>query len=174
MKRKLKIGIFIDHDIMIRHFIHSEVFKLLIKNHNVDIILPPEGHKRITLNPKKFIEGAKTIRIKVDTKNKQLWLRLAQVMVMRPRFDKESLDLRRTWRLVTPWKAEILHTFLGLPIIYFIYRQLTKLRARANDLPLRKLLEEKNYDLVINPGLPNGLFINDLIAESKDIGDGII
>jgi len=167
MKRKLKIGIFIDHDIMIRHFIHSEVFKLLIKNHNVDIILPPEGHKRITLNPKKFIEGAKTIRIKVDTKNKQLWLRLAQVMVMRPRFDKESLDLRRTWRLVTPWKAEILHTFLGLPIIYFIYRQLTKLRARANDLPLRKLLEEKNYDLVINPGLPNGLFINDLIAESK-------
>lgn len=167
MKNKLKIGIFIDHDIMIRHFIHSKVFRLLINNHDVDIILPPEGHKRITMNHIKFLEGSKTIRLKVDTKNKQLWLRLAQVMVMRPRFDKESLDLRRTWRLVTPWKAEILHTFLGLPFIYFFYRQLTKLLARINDSPLRKLLKEKKYDVVINPGLPDGLFINDLIVESK-------
>ena len=34
-------------------------------------------------------------------------------------------------------------------------------------LGLRKLLKEKKYDVVINPGLPDGLFINDLIVESK-------
>ena len=45
IRKILKIGIFIDHDIMIRHFVHSKVFKLIIDKHKVDIILPPLGHK---------------------------------------------------------------------------------------------------------------------------------
>ena len=93
MSKKLRIGIFIDHDIMIRHFIHSKVFSLLIKNHKVDFIFPPKGHRRITLDPSKYIKGSQTIRLSVDTENRSLWGRLAQVMVMRPRFDRESIDL---------------------------------------------------------------------------------
>ena len=100
---------------MIRHFIHSKVFRSIIDKHKVDIILPPLGHKRITLDPNEYLEGSEIIRLNVDTKNRGLWGRLIQVMVMRPNLNKESLYLRRTWRLVTTWKAEILHTFLGLP-----------------------------------------------------------
>ena len=56
MSKKLRIGIFIDHDIMIRHFIHSKVFSLIIKKHKVDFFLPPVGHRRITLDPSKYIK----------------------------------------------------------------------------------------------------------------------
>ena len=167
MRKKLKIGIFIDHDIIIRHFIHSKVLKSLIKNHKVDVILPPVGHKRVTLNPKKHLEGSNIIRVSVDTKNRGLWGRLIQVMVMRPSFKKENLYLRRTWRLVTTWKAEILHTFLGLPVIYSLYRFFIFYKVKTNDIPLRKLVNKKKYDLLINPGIPDGLYINDLIIESK-------
>ena len=167
MSKKLKIGIFIDHDIMIRHFIHSRVFNLLIKNHKVDFILPPVGHRRITLDPSKYLKASQTIRLSVDTKNRSLWGRLAQVMVMRPRFDRESIDLRRTWRMVTTWKAEILHTLLGFPIIYEIFRKVIILKAKQNNTPLKSLLNNIKYDLLINPGLPNGLYINDLIINSE-------
>ena len=54
--RKLNIGIFIDHDIMIRHFIHSKVFSKLSRKHNVDFIFPPQGHKRVSLDPAPFIK----------------------------------------------------------------------------------------------------------------------
>ena len=173
-KKILKIGIFIDHDIMIRHFVHSKVFKLIIDNHKVDIILPPLGHKRITLDPNEYLEGSEIIRVCVDTKNRGLWGRLIQVMIMRPRFNKESLYLRRTWRLVTTWKAEILHTFLGFPFIYNLYRKAVLLKAKRNETPVKSLLNKKKYDLLINPGLPNGLFINDLIIESERLNIPLI
>ena len=174
MNNKLKVGIFIDHDIMIRHFIHSRVVKNLMDVHKVDFIFPPKGHKRVTLNPEKFIKDSAIIRIPVDTKNRTLWGRLIQVMVMRPRFDKESLDLRRTWRLVTTWKAELLHTFLGLPLIYYMYKKSIFFITNRNEIPLNKLLDKKNYDLLIYPGLPDGLYINDLICESKRLKTPLI
>ena len=55
-KQKLKIAIFIDHDIMIRHFIHSNVFSKLSKKHQVDFIFPPQGHKRVSLDPTLFLK----------------------------------------------------------------------------------------------------------------------
>ena len=81
---------------MIRHFVHSRVFRSTIDKHKVDIILPPLGHKRITLKPDEYLEGSEIIRLNVDTKNRSLWGRLIQVMVMKPRFNK-GLYLRRTW-----------------------------------------------------------------------------
>ena len=61
MKKKLKIAIFIDHDIIIRHFIHSQVFNKLCSYHEVDFIFPPKGNRRITLNPNQYIENAEVI-----------------------------------------------------------------------------------------------------------------
>ena len=62
-KRKLRIGIFIDHDIMIRHFIHSQVFLELSKKHKVDYFFPSVGHKRVTLDPTPYIKNARIFRL---------------------------------------------------------------------------------------------------------------
>lgn len=171
MLRKLKVAIFIDHDVMIRHFLHSGVFMPLFDAYDVDVIVPPKGYKRITLDPAPYVGGARLLHLPVHDSSRSLWGRMMQVMVMRPRFDRDSLDLRRTWRLVMPWKAELLHTILGMPGIFEIYRAWTQWRsAKLPNLPLRNLLCENSYDVVLNPGLPDGHYIDDLFLETPRLG----
>ena len=45
--KKLKCLIFIDADIIYRHFINSNIFEDLIKNHNVEFVFPEKGNKRM-------------------------------------------------------------------------------------------------------------------------------
>ena len=44
----MKILIFIEHDVMIRHFIDSGVFNNLIAQNTVVFIFPEKGHKRVS------------------------------------------------------------------------------------------------------------------------------
>ena len=166
--KKLKIAIFIDHDIMIRHFIHSMVFSKLSKKHDVDFILPPVGHKRISLDPSLHVKNARILRIPIDSVRRSIWLRRKHVEVMRGGFNKYARDSRKTYRLVTPRKVEIFHAILALPFIFEIYKLWTDFRSKRNpNLYLKKLIKENKYDFLVNPGIPNGLFINDLLIESK-------
>lgn len=166
--KKLKIAIFVDHDIMIRHFIHSQVFSKLSKKHDVDYVFPPVGHKRVTLDPSHHIKNSTILRIPTDSLRRSIWLRRKHVEVMRGGFNKYARDSRKTYRLVTPKKVEIFHAILALPIIFEIYKLWTNYRSKSNpNLHLKKLIKKKKYDIFINPGIPNGLFINDLLVESK-------
>ena len=113
--RKLNIGIFIDHDIMIRHFIHSKVFSKLSRKHNVDFIFPPQGHKRVSLDPAPFIKNSRIYRIPENAKGRSIWLRRKHVEIMRGGLDKYARDSRRIYRLVTPLKVEIFHAILATP-----------------------------------------------------------
>ena len=87
---------------------------------------------------------------------------------MRGGLNKYARDSRRLYRLVTPLKVEIFHSILALPLIFDIYKIWTNYMTSNNpNLFLRKLIKKNNYDLLINPGIPNGLFTNDLLIESK-------
>tara|TARA_Y100001978_G_scaffold147844_1_gene132924 strand:- start:262 stop:1629 length:1368 start_codon:yes stop_codon:yes gene_type:complete len=167
-KRKLRIGIFIDHDIMIRHFIHSQVFLELSKKHKVDYFFPSVGHKRVTLDPTPYIKNARIFRLPENIIRKSIWSRKKHVDVMRGGFTKFARDTRRMYRLTIPRKVEIFHSILALPLIYEIYNLWTKYISNKNPhLLLQKILKDNKYDMIINPGIPNGLFINDLLIESK-------
>ena len=173
--KKLRIAIFIDHDIVIRHFIHSGCFLKLADKHNVDFILPIEGHRRVTLNPSKYIGNANIKRLEENYKSRSIWSRMEHVLIMKPSLKKRNKDLRRTWRLVINWKAEILHTFLGMPIIFNIFSKITRWRSKKNPNKLLfNLLSSNNYDIIINPGIPGGLFINDLFLNSKKLNIPLI
>ncbi len=175
MKKKLKIAIFIDHDIIIRHFIHSQVFNKLCSYHQVDFIFPPKGNRRITLNPNQYIVNAEVIHLKINEKTRSMWSRMSQVIALRPSLKKYSLDIRKTYRLVMNWKAEILHTILGLPIIFEIYKLWTRYQTKLNqNEELLNLLMTKKYDFIINPGIPLGVFINDLFILSKKVNVPIV
>lgn len=165
---KLRIAIFLDHDVMIRHFLHSEVFNKLFDMHDVDVVMPPKGYKRTTLDPSAYLAGANLIHLPIHEKSRSIWGRMMQVKVMRPRLDRFSMDLRRTWRLVLPWRVELLHTILGAPGIFRIYKQWASWQAhKFPNLKLRELLSKKAYDLVLNPGLPDGHYLDDLIIETR-------
>ena len=167
-KRKLKIGIFIDHDIMIRHFVHSKVFSKLSKKHDVDYFFPIVGHKRVTLDPSSHIKNSKIFRLHENKLGKSIWFRRKHIDVLRGGFNKFARDIRRVYRLIIPKKVEIFHSILALPIIYELFTIWANYVLNKNpNLILRKLLKENKYDLIINPGIPNGIFINDLLIEAK-------
>ena len=166
-KRKLRIGIFIDHDIMIRHFVHSRVFSKLSKKHKVDYIFPPLGHKRISLDPSNYIKDSTIYRLPVNPVSRSIWSRRSHVEVMRGN-DQYAKDSRRTLRLVTPPKVEFFHRILALPIIFEIYKIWTIYKSWKNpNLFMRELIKNNKYDILINPGIPNGVYINDLLKEAK-------
>lgn len=168
MKSKKNIGIFIDHDIMIRHFVINDTFKDLIQSHNVSFVFPPKGHKRISLNTHKLISGANVLHLNVDKYRRKIWAWLMLAKVFQIKFDRDSLDFRRTWRLVIPMRVEIYFTFLGAPLIYFIFRKVAKLLlAIKPNKEIADLFQSCQFDIVINPGIPNGVFIDDLICITK-------
>ncbi len=173
--RKLRVAVFLDHDVMIRHFLHSGVFQDLFAAHEVDVILPPVGHKRVKLDPSDHLQGVNVIHLPIHAKTRSLWARMMQVKVMRPKLDRDSMDLRRTWRLVLPWKVEVLHTVLGVPGIYWLYKHWTRWQAAKDpNLTLRQLLAERRYDVVLNPSLPDGHYLDDLIVETQRVGVPLI
>ena len=166
--KKLKIAIFIDHDIMIRHFIHTNVFLKLSEKHNVEFIFPPVGHKRVTLDPSHYIKNSKIHRLPENSIRRSIWSRFKHVEVMRGGFNKYARDSRRCYRLVTPLKVEIFHAILALPIVFDLFKIWTNyISIRNPNKFLRKLIKKNKYDFLINPGIPNGLFTNDLLIESK-------
>lgn len=165
-KTKLKIGIFVDHDIIVRHFLYSDVFCALFSKHDVDVILPPVGYKRITLDPSEKIGSASIVRLPVHSKSRFLWGRMMQVMLLRPLFSRRSLSTRLAWRRFTPIKVELLHTILALPFVYTLYRVWTFWQSgKSPNLLMRALFEQQKYDIVINPGLPGGHYFDDLFFE---------
>ena len=167
-QRKLKIGVFIDHDIIIRHFLHSGVLKNLSYKHHVDFILPPKGYKRTKLDPTKYIVNSKKITLKVNTFRRGLFARLRQVIILRSRFGKYNENIRSNWLLYIPLKERILQTFLGLPIIFRIYRLVLKfIEKKYRNKDLINIINNGKYDLIINPGVPDGVYLDDLQLEAK-------
>jgi hypothetical protein len=159
----LRIAVFIDHDIFVRHFLHSGVLRDLFARHAVDVIVPPEGHRRLATDPAPYTAGARLRRLMPHRERHRLWARLLQVTVMRPFFDASSRELRRVWRLVLPIKGEMLFTLLGTPGLYSAFVRWTLSRVAATDnAPLDELLSE-GYDLAIIPGTPDSPFQLDVL-----------
>ena len=75
----MKILIFIEHDVMIRHFIHSNVFADISKNHEVTYIFPEPGYKRVTIDVSKLNLSCSYKHLEVHQRRLAIWKRLFQV-----------------------------------------------------------------------------------------------
>ncbi|WP_417826643.1 hypothetical protein [Thalassospira povalilytica] len=166
MTKKYKIGLFIDHDIMIRHFLHSRVFEGIFKCHDVDVIVPPASNKRISLDPAPWVLNSRLVRLDANPVTHRLWARLMQVQAMR--FNRSAPSMRKAWRLVQSWKSELLHTVLGFPGIFYFFQLYVRNFVKNNpNVELGDLINRQGYDVVLNAGIPNGIFVNDLIVECR-------
>lgn len=169
--RGLRIAVFLDHDIMVRHFLRSGALDDLLHHHDVTLVLPPEGSRRLTSDITLYADAARIIRLNVPVDRRALWSRLTQVAAMRLSFDRHARYMRRTWRRTMNWKAAILYTVLGLPGAHFVFRHWSYTRLnRSGHYELQKLLDDGAFDLVVNPGVPIGIYIEDLTVETRRRG----
>lgn len=162
----MKVLVFIDHNIICRHFVTSGVLAPLVRSAETTFVFPDDGGRRVTLDPAMLPLGAPWLRIPTDFSRQQIWRwRLYADQLKLRRGDHEAA-LRAFRRRSIGWKAAFLLTLAGLPGLERIFTRWTaaKLVARPNQA-LADLLDRERPDVVVHPSVLEGPFINDLVDE---------
>ena len=162
---RLRIAIFIEHDIIYRHFIQSGVFTNLARTHDVCFVFPRPGtaNKRLSVAinadelpaPHRFID--------VDQQRLFYWRRWFQVsqLVWRPGADWKHL--RRVARYLIGRNAAIVYGLMALPGIFPLFRWWSQQRIDQLPCSIASMLARLDPDVIIHPTVLDGYFINDLV-----------
>lgn len=161
---KRKILVFIDHSIIVRHFVDSGAFSEIEKANDVLFVVPPDTHKRIAGADLSAIPVDRLVRMPECTPRSAIWTRLFQIEMLRNRGADQARALADHHRAAIGPKAFWLYSFLGLPLVWPVYRRflLWKMEGLKNR-PLEKLIEREKPDIVLHPTVLAGVFINDLV-----------
>ena len=164
----MKILVFIEHDIMIRHFLHSHVFDELVRQHDVIFIFPEKGHKRVSIDVSALDLGTRVRHLTVCSKRLKVWQGMFLADVLRWRPGNHFAAMRRIHRSLSGFKATLLYSVLALPGIFQVFRAWSHHRIKL--VPYRALddlLDQEQPDVIIHPSILAGVFINDLVAASQ-------
>ena len=161
-----KIAVFVDHDIIIRHFLLNGFLQQLGNRHDLTFIFP-KSHRRVktdigSLNLKdyRFIE--------VDETRAYLIRRLYQHHVLRnARSGLNKKFIYEFWKEVLGKRVFIETWINSLPLLYWVYKRKT-LKKIGKNLYLDYLLKEIQPDVIIHPTVLEGLFVSDLIVLGKE------
>ena len=168
----MKILVFVEHDIIIRHFLHSHVFDDLARRHDVVFVFPEKGYKRVTIDVAALDLGGAPVRhLTVSVERLRIWQRLMLADVLRWRPGNHFSGLRRVNRRNAGRKAAMLFSMLALPGLFQAFRAWSYRRIKT--IPNREmdsLLDQQSPDMIIHPSVLAGVFINDLVATSRTRG----
>lgn len=164
----MKVLVFLDHDILVRHFVYSGVLDDMIKNHDVIFVFPEGNASRISLKINSREHNAPCRRVSINPIRRRIWSWWFHADQMRWRPGSDYKFLRRFRRQSHSLKENIFLTILGLPLIFQLFvlishRQLKQHPAEA----LEELIDEEHPDILLHPTVLYGLFVNDLITVGK-------
>jgi len=165
----MKILIFIEVDVAVRHFIHNHTFDNLASNHDIKFVFSELGHKRMSgIDPASLNLPADYEHLKVNVERYSLWKRLYLIRQIAWRRGKHVAAMRRLIRDAIGWKATIKLTFLGLPLIRSIDKKIALRKLFKNrNLALENLIDKEMPDVIIHPCVLDGVFLNDLVELSN-------
>jgi hypothetical protein len=162
-----RILVFIDHDIVIRHFLLNDTFRRLEERHDVAYVIATNP-RRVKTDPRTLALPSQPITLHVDEARLTLYRKLYRATVMRRVHASPAYaSTRDVWRAILgraeTWKCRL----LGLPLVYPLYRT-AMLRAIGTSQALVDILERERPSLVIHPTVLEGLFVSDLIAVARE------
>lgn len=163
--KKLRILIFIEVDVVVRHFVDSQIFNALAAKHDVTFVFPGPGTKRFgNLDPGTMPLPGEYLRVPHHAERTRLWKEIFQVDQLRFRCDPQGKALRALRWNAVGWKAGLLYTVFGLPGIWPIFRgrRLRQLAGMPN-VAMEELFDREKPDVVIHPCVLEGFYINDLV-----------
>lgn len=158
-----KVAVFIDHDIVIRHFVLNDALSSIQKEHETVFVFP-ENNKRVRIDLQTL--GLHRIRtIPVSTMRTFLYRRLYHATVLRKMRRTQRRHRRATMRIwryllgpIPYWKS----WFCSWPLTYELYRWWILRKIGPNDR-LDELLREERPDIIVHPTVLEGLFVSDLV-----------
>lgn len=170
MKRKALV--FIDHDLIVRHFIKSGAFRELEQGYDVTYIfnVDESTEKKWLFTDVDSLGLRNVVRTRVTRERMGSWHKLFATSVLhnqrgtrnyRPR---KQLVVEVNGRLRTEY-----YTLLSLPGIYTLFRRRFLARQGIYQ-PLVDLLREEKPDIVIHPTVLAGYYVNELPFICKSMG----
>ena len=163
-----KIAVFVDHDIMVRHFILNGVLPALEARHDVVFVFP-DRHKRVKTDPATLpIRRFRTIPISDQRAYDYRRLYVATVL-RRLRRTRDRKPLFRFWREALGPRAYWESWLQSWPGLYQRYRRRMLARIGDNE-PLDALLREERPDVIVHPTVLEGLFVSDLVRAGQALG----
>jgi hypothetical protein len=167
----MKFLVFIEHDIIIRHFLHSRVFDDLVRQHEVVFVFPEKGHKRVSIDTSALDLGAPVRYLTVHAGRLKIWRGLFVTDMLRWRPGGHHAAMRRFHRTAAGLKAAFLYSVLALPGLFQVFRAWSHRRIKTMPyLALDALLDRVCPDAIVHPSVLAGLFINDLVTASRMTG----
>jgi CDP-glycerol:poly(glycerophosphate) glycerophosphotransferase len=156
-----KIAVFVDHDIVLRHFLLSGVLPVLEAEHEVVWIFP-DRHRRVTIDPATLPLG-RYRTIAVSETRLHGYRRLYHATVLRRlRRSRDKGPIFAFWREALGRRSFWTSWCWSWPGTYHWYRR--RMLARIGDDPvLDALLQEEKPDVLVHPTVLEGLFVSDLI-----------
>lgn len=163
----VKVLVFIDHDIVCRHFVLNGALAEVVRNVHVRFVFPA-GRKRLKSSPEELPLGAPFVSIAVDPHRQQTWRWLLYADQLKFRRGPHESAIRRIRWATLGWKAATLLTLAGWPVGASIFRKIVAERLdRYPNGELADLLTREKPDVIFHPSVLDGVFINDLVAEGK-------
>lgn len=163
-----RIAVFLDHDIVIRHFLASGVLQQLQSTHQLTFVVPLD-HRRVRTDVSQM--GLEVVRpFKVDEGRAFLWRRLYQHDVLRRARHggaENQQQIYSFWRETLGWKAFWQTRVMSQPGLYALYRRHT-LRKIGGNTAFDELMTELAPDIILHPTVLEGLFVSDLIRWGRE------
>jgi hypothetical protein len=168
--RRLRVLVFVDHSIIVRHFISSGAFDAMRRHHDVRFVTLPEGHKRLSSADLSTVWDA-TVRLPEHVGRSILWKRLFQVEQLRRRADGHLRIVADAYaELIGAWTARN-YRWLGRWPIWPVYRWLTFRRIAAMpNTEMEALFDSFDPDVVVHPTALQGPYLDDLIEIARRRG----
>lgn len=163
---RVKVLVFVDHDIICRHFLMNGALDPLIRAADVRFVFPEDGGRRVKLDPASLVREVQFETVPIDSKRQQTWRWVLFADQLKFRQGAHETTIRRIRRKILGWKAALLLTLAGLPLGAIVFRAIVKRRLDATpNIALSALLDRERPDVVLHPSVLDSVFINDLVIE---------
>lgn len=162
MQRK-KILIFIEIDVVLRHFIANETFKELENSHNVIYVFNKDRYGLLENKiVKDNIPSTKILTTDIKRERQGRWFLLYIIALLRQQGKGKHYEARVRNEIKRIGKRNfILAKLGGLPFIYNLIRRIFILKLGIHR-DVEKIILREKPDLILHPSLLNGYFINEL------------
>ncbi|MDA0219554.1 MAG: hypothetical protein O3B22_08220 [Proteobacteria bacterium] len=167
-----RVLVFLESDIVVRHFIDSGVFAEAIECCDVCFVVPPRIERRFVRTPNAVDYGARHRELAPPRRRLFWWRTLFQVdqVRWRPGADHAALRRMRSYQIASR-RVRWMYRVLALPGIFQVFRAWALMRLRV--LPfdaLDTLIAEEQPDVLLHPTVLDGIYVNEVVEAAARHG----
>ncbi len=172
METKKKILVFVDFDVVVRHFLKNNTFRELADQNDVVYVFNNDttsAKKGVTINVAE-LGLPRVVFTSVPRKRTGLWYFLYTAAVLRQQRGSPNFVARHRQLVdvLGAWRVRVLE-LLGLPGLYNLFRW-AFIHLMGVELSVQSVIEAEKPDLILHPSILTGYYVNELLIETKRHG----